>query len=161
MAGLFPSCKAGKETMRVTSKSRYGLRLLLEVAIHQHNGPVTLADIALRQGISQRYLWQVITPLKSAGILIAKRGFNGGVVLGRDPSQITIRDIVDVLEGEVLHIAEQKDAAENTNNVFVAAHRTWSDIEKKVSAIAGGITLQDVLVRYQENSDGSNLNFII
>ncbi len=87
--------------MMVSTKGRYGLRVLLDMTLHQEQGPVALSEIARRQALSQKYLWQVINPLKKAGCLRSTRGSQGGHVLSHDPNAITVRDIVEVLEGRV------------------------------------------------------------
>jgi len=147
--------------MKVTTKGRYGLRLLLEVALYQHLGPVTLSDIASRQGISQAYLWQVVTPLATAGILRAKRGSQGGYVLSRDPSKITLGDIVEILEGTHSFAVTQGAPKEDQNYVSSTAHEMWVEIEKQVTAILGKITLEDMVVRLHETESGSSPNYVI
>ncbi|HNX34221.1 MAG TPA: Rrf2 family transcriptional regulator [Kiritimatiellia bacterium] len=147
--------------MKVTTRGRYGLRLLLEVALHQHIRPVTLADVALRQGISQPYLWHVVNPLKAAGILLAKRGAHGGYVLGRNPSDITIREILDVLEGDVSFVASQQIQDEVQNRVFRTAHQAWIELEKQIAEILCGVTLEDLLMRYREGEDTDSLTYSI
>ena len=147
--------------MKVTTKGRYGLRLLLEVALRQHLGPVTLSEIAARQGISQPYLWHIVTPLTAAGILHAKRGSHGGFVLAREPAKITIRDIVDVLEGNVTFVASQPVVEENQNSVFMTAHKTWVELESKITDLLNGVTLEDLLVRHQEAEGADSLNYSI
>ena len=147
--------------MKITTKGRYALRLLLEVALHQHQGPVTLSDIAARQKISQPYLWHVVTPLTAAGILRVKRGSQGGYVLARKPSEISIRDIVDVLEGSVTFVADQKVEAKNRNSVYMVTHKAWVELENKIADVLAGITLEDLLARHHEAEAVDSLNYTI
>ena len=147
--------------MKITTKGRYALRLLLEVALHQHQGPVTLSDIAARQKISQPYLWHVVTPLTAAGILRVKRGSQGGYVLARKPSEISIRDIVDVLEGSVTFVADQKVEAKNRNSVYMVTHKAWVEVENKIADVLAGITLEDLLARHHEAEAIDSLNYTI
>ena len=84
--------------MRVSTKGRYGLRILLDVALNQQRGPVALRDISRRQEISQKYLWQVINPLKAAGLINVTRGARGGYVLARSPDKISLREIVPTFQ---------------------------------------------------------------
>ena len=88
--------------MRTSTRSRYGVRLMLELALSHGKGPIFLKDIARRQEISDKYLSQIIIPLKSAGLVSSHRGAHGGYVLQREPARITIREIVEVLEGITL-----------------------------------------------------------
>jgi Rrf2 family transcriptional regulator, cysteine metabolism repressor len=147
--------------MKITAKGRYALRLLLDVALHQQQGSVTLSDIAARQGISQPYLWHVVTPLTAAGILRVKRGSQGGYVLARKPSEISIRDIVNVLEGSVTFVADQKVDEENRNSVYMVTHNAWVELENKIAEVLGGITLAELLARHRDAEDIDNLNYTI
>ena len=85
--------------MRLTTKSRYGTRLILDLAIYAKEGPVPLGDVAKRQNISLKYLEQLILKLKKAGLIESQRGPFGGHMLVKSPSKITIGDIVRILEG--------------------------------------------------------------
>jgi len=85
--------------MRLTTKSRYGTRLILDLAIYAKEGPVPLGDVAKRQNISVKYLEQLILKLKKAGFIESQRGPFGGHMLLKPPSEITIGDIVRTLEG--------------------------------------------------------------
>jgi Rrf2 family protein len=147
--------------MKITTKGRYALRLLLEVALHQHQGPVTLSDIAVRQGISQPYLWHVVTPLTAAGILRVKRGSQGGYVLARKPSEISICDIVNVLEGSVTFVANQKVEEENQNSVFMVTHKAWVEMENKIAEVLSSVTLEDLIARHREAESIDSLNYTI
>ncbi|MBT8357628.1 MAG: Rrf2 family transcriptional regulator, partial [Deltaproteobacteria bacterium] len=85
--------------MRLTTKSRYGTRLILDLAIYAKKGPVPLGDVAKRQNISVKYLEQLILKLKKAGLVESQRGPFGGHMLAKPPNEITIGDIVRILEG--------------------------------------------------------------
>lgn len=84
--------------MRLTTKSRYGTRMILDLALHAEDGPVPLGDIAHRQNISLKYLEKLIPKLKEAGIITSQRGPFGGHMLAREPREITVGEIVRVLE---------------------------------------------------------------
>jgi Rrf2 family protein len=89
--------------MKLSTKSRYGTRLLVDMAQHADNGPLHLSDIAQRQGISVKYLEQIIIPLRKAGYLEGVRGPQGGYTLAKPPTEIRIGDVVALLEeGDVL-----------------------------------------------------------
>jgi Rrf2 family protein len=87
--------------MKLTTRSRYGTRLLLDMAQHYNQGPIQLGDIARRQGISVKYLEQIIIPLKKASFIQSVRGPKGGHVLARPPAEITVAEIVALLEDGV------------------------------------------------------------
>jgi Rrf2 family protein len=147
--------------MKITTKGRYALQLLLEVALHQHQGPVTLSDIAERQGISQPYLWHVITPLAAAGILRVKRGSQGGYLLAREPKDISIKDVVNVLEGSVTFVANKKVQQENKTSVFMTTHKVWVELESKIVELLSSVTLEDLITRHREAEGIESLNFNI
>jgi Rrf2 family iron-sulfur cluster assembly transcriptional regulator len=84
--------------MKLSTKSRYGTRLMLDMAQHYHDGPIHLSTVARRQGISVKYLEQIIIPLKKANYILSMRGPKGGHVLARPPEEITVGEIVALLE---------------------------------------------------------------
>ncbi len=86
--------------MRISTRVRYGVRLMLELALHNNQGPIFLKDIARRQDISEKYLSQIIIPLRTAGLVKSFRGAHGGYELKRPPEEITLRDVVEALDGE-------------------------------------------------------------
>jgi Rrf2 family transcriptional regulator, iron-sulfur cluster assembly transcription factor len=84
--------------MRLSTKSRYGTRMLIDIAENYHGGPVSVAEIAGRTGISEKYMEKLIRKLKRAGLVLSKRGPKGGHVLAKPASSITVGDIVRALE---------------------------------------------------------------
>lgn len=87
--------------MKLSTKSRYGTRLMVELAVRQADGFILLGDIARRQNISEKYLWQLASSLKAAGFITAQRGVKGGFTLAKSVYEITVKDIVTVLEGPI------------------------------------------------------------
>jgi len=87
--------------MRMSTKGRYGVRLMIDLALHSGEGPVLLKDIARRQGISEKYLWNLINPLKTVGLVRSIRGAHGGYQLGRVAASISAAEIIDAIEGPV------------------------------------------------------------
>ena len=85
--------------MKLSTRGRYGVRMMLELALHYGEGPILLKDIADRQGISEKYLWQLINPLKTTGLVNSQRGAHGGYVLGKAPEAISLKAILQILEG--------------------------------------------------------------
>lgn len=86
--------------MKLTTRSRYGALMLLDIALNSGQGPVAVKDIAKRQNISKKYLEKLIRELKKTGLLTSKRGPGGGHMLSRDPGDVTLGEIVKSLEGE-------------------------------------------------------------
>jgi len=137
--------------MKISTKGRYGLRLLLDVALHQEQGTVTLHDIAHRQAISPKYLWQMVTPLKTAGILQATRGPHGGYRLAREPGRITVRDIVSSLEGPVSLVDCVAAPSTCVRSASCTARDAWVEIDRKLNAAMDGITLKTLIRRQKKH----------
>jgi len=141
--------------MKVTTKGRYGLRILLDVALHQGAGAVALSEISKRQTISRQYLWQVINPLKTAGLLHATRGAHGGYVLARPPDAISLWDVVTILEGPV-SVTDCADAAETCpRSSACLARSAWIEVDAKLAQALKGITLQRLLQSHRNQQGGS------
>jgi Rrf2 family protein len=84
----------------LTTRSRYGTRLLLDIARHQENGPVPISDISRRQDVSVKYLEMIVRDLKQAGYILSRRGARGGHMLAKEPGSVTVGEIVELLEGD-------------------------------------------------------------
>ena len=146
--------------MHISTKGRYGLRILLDVALHGKQGPVALRDISRRQQISQKYLWQVINPLKLAGLLRATRGAHGGYVLSKSPTRISIRDIVEILEGPVSVVGCVQAPGTCDRSATCTARDAWVEVEAKIKESMDGITLQYLIDR-QAAQEHSSSNYEI
>ena len=147
--------------MKVSTRGRYGLRVLLDVALHQEQGPVALRDVSHRQAISHKYLWQVVNPLQAAGILRAIRGSRGGYVLARAPEEVSIRDIVSILEGPVTVVACVTDPKACDHSVSCTAHDAWAEIEKKLNDAMSSITLKELIRRHREQQNRDVASYMI
>ncbi len=142
--------------MRISTKGRYGLRTLMDIALHQAKGPVTLNDIADRQKISVKYLWQVINPLKTSGLLSVTRGAKGGYVLARRPEEITMLEVVTNLEGpmSIVECITNEESCDRLNTCI--ARTVWMEVNHAVEKALGGITLAEVLRRCSTSSEVDN-----
>lgn len=87
--------------MKLSTKGRYGLRALVDLAAHEDQGPVSLASIAGRQDISEKYLEQLMRKLKQGGLVQSVKGVQGGYLLAKEPKDISVGEILRVLEGEI------------------------------------------------------------
>jgi Rrf2 family protein len=142
--------------MKVTTKGRYGLRILLDVALNQDRGAVGLGDISKRQGISRKYLWQVINPLKVAGLLHVTRGTRGGYVLARTPEAISLWDVVTILEGPVSVtdcVATPETCPRSADCIARAA---WSEVDGKLAKVLRGITLRHLIRKYMDGRSNAS-----
>ena len=90
--------------MKISTKGRYGLRALIDLAINIDSENVSIKTISERQNISERYLEQIFSLLRKGGIIVGRKGAQGGYILGKNPSELTISEILKVLEGENIFI---------------------------------------------------------
>ena len=133
--------------MKISTKGRYGLRTLADIALHQSDGPVTLNDVSSRQDISAKYLWQILNLLKNAGLVRGTRGPKGGYVLVRDPSEITMLDVIQALEGPVALVDCVDDPRTCRRAERCVVLDVWSEISRAVADALRSITLAEVLRR--------------
>ncbi len=129
------------------------MQFMLDVACHQDHGPVSLKDVASRQAISEKYLWQVLAPLKAAGLVTSTRGPHGGYVLARPAKAISVREIIATLEGGFLLVdcTQAPDAG-----AAYAAQEMWQEVEGRLAEILDGITLED-LAEKQKAAEQQNV----
>jgi len=139
--------------MKISTRGRYALRMLLDLAEHKNEGFVALKDIAARQGISKKYLEQIVTLLNNSDMLRTNRGYQGGYMLAREPDQYTAGQILRITEGKLCPVACMEDETNQCER-----HRScktlpvWQGLENVVNAYIDGITLQMML---DDPADGS------
>ena len=131
--------------MKLSTRGRYGVRLMLDLAEHYHQGTITLGDVALRQDISEKYLGQLVNPLKNAGLISSTRGSAGGYRLSLPPSQITVKDILLVLEGGLCLVDCTERPGTCQRSGQCAARDVWSEIAEKLAEILESFTLEHLI----------------
>lgn len=127
--------------LRISSKSRYGVQAMFELARHEGSGPLPLNVIAQRQGLSEHYLEQLIAPLRKAGLVTAQRGAQGGYMLARPAGDIAVGDIIRLLDGPLQVPQAGPDAA--------AVDRVWQRVRDSVLAVVDSVTLADLVAEAQ------------
>ena len=138
----------------ISTRGRYALRMMLDLAQNQGDGYVALRDIAVRQEISKKYLEQIIPLLNRAGLLQTTRGVQGGYRLTRSPEEYTVLDILEVTEtGLAAGACLEKDAALCPRCADCMTLPVWQGLDKIIRDYLGGITLQDVLDRRNVGND--------
>lgn len=131
--------------MKLSAKSRYGTRLMVDMAQHYGNGPIHLANVAQRQGISVKYLEQIIIPLKKAHFIQSVRGPKGGHTLAKPPEEITVGEIVELLE-EGSNLAECSDHEGSCGRSSIClTRRLWKEAAQAMFEKLHAITLADVI----------------
>jgi Rrf2 family protein len=132
--------------MKISTKGRYSLRMLLDLAEHMDDGYVALKDIATRQGISKKYLEQLVTLLRGSGILRANRGQQGGYQLAKNPDQYTVGQILRITEGDLHPVSCLEDEPNQCERCgFCKTLPVWQGLEKRIAGYLDGITLQDLV----------------
>lgn len=148
--------------MKLSTKGRYGVRLMIDLAAHYGEGPVLLREIARRQGISEKYLSNLINPLKATGLLETTRGVHGGYVLGKAPSEITMRDIVQAVEGALSLVdCVEKPSCCNRRSQCIA-HELWREAAAGMAGVLGKYTLADMVERQKAKGyEAASDNYMI
>jgi len=139
--------------MRISTRSRYGSRLMLELALNYGKKPVFLKDIAKNEEISEKYLSQIIIPLKAKGLVSSFRGMNGGYVLAKLPSQITLREIVELLEGR-LELLSCIGNPSTCSRVSICVTRDiWNLVGEKIVQTLDSVTLEDLVKSHNRKNE--------
>ena len=147
--------------MRISSRTRYGVRLMVNLARNYGQGYFLLKNIAKSEGISEKYLSLIVIPLRSTGLLNAMRGSKGGYMLARPPSEISIKNIMDVLE-EDLNLSENIKKEEDYAGPGEKISRDlWSGLGEKIKKYLGSITLKDLIETYDKNNKGIAVSYNI
>jgi Rrf2 family cysteine metabolism transcriptional repressor len=149
--------------MKLSTKGRYGVKSMLDLALHNGEGPIALKSIAERQEISENYLEQLFATLKKAGYVNSIRGAQGGYILAHRPQNITIGAILRALEGS---LAPVDCVVEDEPNKCLKSDRcvtkmVWEKIRDKVNEAVDSITLADLVDEYKKsNNDDSYIYYI-
>ncbi len=139
--------------MKLSTKSRYACRLMVNLALVYQQGPIQLNEIAKREDISEKYLSQIVILLRGSGLIRSVRGAKGGYLLTKGPESITLRDIVEVMEGG-LNIVDCLDESEPCGRSGKCLTRqVWNKVSQAIKDTLEGITLKDLAeqIRNPEN----------
>ena len=140
--------------MKLSTRTRYGMRALLDLAICGTGQPVQLKDIARRQQISLSYLEHLIIPLIAAGFVKSTRGARGGVMLARPPAEIPLKEVMEILEGPLAPVECLRDSRSCARSGLCATQDLWNDLKKAMEGVLEANTLQDLASR-QKSKAGS------
>ncbi len=131
--------------MKLSTRSRYGTRMMLDMAQHYDEGPIQIGDIAKRQDISVKYLEQLIIPLKKANYVKSVRGPKGGHMLAKSPEEVTVWEIVEVLEGEI-NLARCIESPETCDRSDTCLTRgVWEEATRAMYDKLNSITLSKMI----------------
>jgi Rrf2 family protein len=137
--------------MKISTKGRYALRMLLDLAEHEGDGFIALKDIAARQDISKKYLEQIVPVLNRTDLLQANRGFQGGYRLSRDPGEITVGEVLRLTEGSLAPVSCLiRSPEECPRSVDCMTLPVWKGLYETINTYLGGITLKDIREQTRE-----------
>ncbi|WP_017414606.1 RrF2 family transcriptional regulator [Clostridium tunisiense] len=145
--------------MKLSTKGRYGVKAMVDLAINYGKEPVSIKSISERQKISEYYLEQLFSSLRKSGLIKSVRGASGGYILDKEPKDITVYEVLEVLEGpiEISNCIEDGSC----NNIDCCATRiVWKKIKESIDSVTTSITLQDIVDDYFNIAKlkGVNLN---
>ena len=140
--------------MKISTKGRYALRMLLDLAEHRNEGYIALKDIAERQHISKKYLEQIVPVLNRSDILRTNRGFQGGYKLAKSPEEYTVGSILRLTEGSLAPVAcldcEPNECMRAQECITLPV---WQGLYKTICDYLDNITLQDILNNFKESGN--------
>ena len=146
--------------MKLSTKGRYGARAALELATKYGAGLVMVREIAASQDISMRYLEHILNALRAAGIVKSTRGAKGGYELARSPSEITLGEIIQVLEGpmDIVPCVGDNNCGRMSKCVMCSI---WNDVKIAIDGVLGSITLEDMMEKHDELNKKHAYEYII
>ncbi|WP_062104593.1 cysteine metabolism transcriptional regulator CymR [Bacillus niameyensis] len=139
--------------MKISTKGRYGLTIMIELGKRYGEGPISLKSIASTYNLSEHYLEQLAGPLRNAGLVKSVRGAYGGYILASEPSKITAGDIIRVLEGPISPV-------EGIEDEEPVKRKLWEKIRDAVKDVLDSTTIED-LANYEDDGDDTPYMFYI
>jgi Rrf2 family cysteine metabolism transcriptional repressor len=151
--------------MKLSTKGRYGLKAMLDLAVHSNEGQVALKSIAERQQLSENYLEQLFAALKKAKLVKSLRGSQGGYSLGDRPEKISVGDILRALEGTMAPtdcVSENCQVHHCGNSDFCVTRGVWEKIRDGINNVIDNISLQELVDDYHKSKEalGDKYNFL-
>ena len=132
--------------MKISTKGRYALRMMLDLAQNQGDGYIALKTVSERQNISKKYLEQIVPVLSRAGLLEANRGYNGGYRLAKEPKDYTVAEVLNLTEGSLAPVScLEKDPASCARSAFCPTLPLWKGLQKTITDYLSSVTLGDLI----------------
>jgi Rrf2 family protein len=140
----------GSVVMKLSTRTRYGVRLMVSLAEKFGEGPVFLKYIAIEQGISEKYLSLIVIPLRSAGLVFSTRGAYGGYTLAREPQKISLKEVVDILEGDPCLVGCVREPSSCPRTDICPTRDIWQMVGEKISEMLSAVTLDQLAADSRE-----------
>ena len=139
--------------MKISTKGRYALRMLVDLAEHRDDGYIALKDIAERQNISKKYLEQIVLLFTKTDVLKTSRGYQGGYMLAKQPSECTVGEILRITEGSLAVVpCVEQDPIECRRSVECPVLDVWRGLYRVINEYLDSVTLQDILDQQRERA---------
>lgn len=139
--------------MRLSTKGRYGVRLMFDLALHYGERTVSLKDAANRLGISEKYLWHLIPPLKNAGLINATRGARGGYALARQPHRISLKEILESVEGSMSLVECTEKPSLCNRSESCIAREVWMEVTNRMLQALASFTLDEMVEKQKSRQE--------
>ena len=138
--------------MKISTKGRYGLRILMDLALHQSDKPRLIRDIAKSQQISEKYISRLVISLRKSGMIRSVRGVNGGFHIAKKPEDITLLDVIEVMEGplSIVDCVSTPKRCKLSENC--APREVWCKLNDDIRGLMRGTTLADILATYDRQN---------
>jgi Rrf2 family cysteine metabolism transcriptional repressor len=137
----------GSGSMKLSTKGKYGVKAMVDLAINYGKSPVSIKNISKRQHISEYYLEQLFSHLRKAKLIKSVRGAQGGYILNKEPKDITVSDVFDVLEGPI-EISDCIEGEVCSNSSCCASRLLWEKLKDSIDNVTKTMTLQDMIDDY-------------
>lgn len=149
--------------MRLSAKGEYGVRAILDVALHSGQGPAQVREIAKRQAIPERFLEQVMASLKKGGLLQSTRGSQGGYILARPASEISLADVIEVIEGPItlMECVDESSSKRCGQAGLCVVRNVWQDVQNSIVKVLKSATLDKMCKETEEKEKNTNLVYHI
>jgi Rrf2 family transcriptional regulator, cysteine metabolism repressor len=148
--------------MKISTKGRYGLRCMVDIAVNSMGDYIPLKVIAERQEISENYLEQVFSTLRKADLVKSIRGSQGGYTLSKDASKITVGEVLRVLEGELSITGDDPNSMQGGKSIECCINSTvWQSVNNSINSVVDSITLENLVDEYKKLSGEYNFDFVI
>lgn len=149
--------------MKLSTKGRYGLRSMIDLAINSKGEQVALYSIAERQNISVSYLEQVFSILRKSGLVNSIKGAQGGYILADNPADITVGKILRALEGSlsIVDYSNEQIEEDKKSIEYCLKVNLWEKINQSIDKVVDNITLEDLVEQYKDMNNSENLMFYI